>query len=324
MGKYIIKRILLLIPILIGATFLVFAIMEISPGDPALTILGADANEEAIARIHEELGLDRPFIVRYGDFLLNLCKGDLGKSYRNELPVTELIMDRLPNTIILASAAIVLAIVIGLPVGIASAIKQYSLFDNVSMVFTLILAAAPGFWMGLVLIIVFSIKLHWFPSSGMGTGFSDLMVSLFLPALTLCGNTAARIARTTRSSMLEVIHQDYIDTARSKGVKESVVIFKHMLGNALIPIITVVGLQFGFLLGGSVVTESIFSWPGIGRFTIESINARDIPSVLGSVVTLSILFTFVNLIIDVAYAFVDPRIKSQYQSKAKGIKVKGR
>ena len=227
MGKYIIKRILLLIPILIGATFLVFAIMGISPGDPALTILGADANEEAIARIHEELGLDRPFIVRYGDFLLNLCKGDLGKSYRNELPVTELIMDRLPNTIILASAAIVLAIVIGLPVGIASAIKQYSLFDNVSMVFTLILAAAPGFWMGLVLIIVFSIKLHWFPSSGMGTGFSDLMVSLFLPALTLCGNTAARIARTTRSSMLEVIHQDYIDTARSKGVKESVVIFKH-------------------------------------------------------------------------------------------------
>ena len=273
MRKYIIKRILFLIPILIGATFLVFTIMEFSPGDPALTILGTEANEESIARVHEELGLDRPFLVRYGDFMFKLVQGDLGKSYRNEYPVMELIRDRLPNTIILASTAILLAILIGLPVGIASAIKQYSLFDNVSMVFTLILAAAPGFWMGLVLIIVFSINLGWLPSSGMGKGFADLMASLILPALTLCGSTAARVARTTRSSMLEVIHQDYIDTARSKGVKESVVIFKHMLGNALIPIITVVGLQFGFLLGGSVVTESIFSWPGIGRFTIESINA---------------------------------------------------
>ena len=249
--------------------------------------------------------------------MFKLVQGDLGKSYRNEYPVMELIMDRLPNTIILASTAILLAILIGLPVGIASAIKQYSLFDNVSMVFTLILAAAPGFWMGLVLIIVFSINLGWLPSSGMGKGFADLMASLILPALTLCGSTAARVARTTRSSMLEVIHQDYIDTARSKGVKESVVIFKHMLGNALIPIITVVGLQFGFLLGGSVVTESIFSWPGIGRFTIESINAKDIPSVLGSVVMLSILFTLVNLLIDIAYAFVDPRVKSQYQASGK-------
>ena len=317
MRKYIIKRILFLIPILIGATFLVFTIMEFSPGDPALTILGTEANEESIARVHEELGLDRPFLVRYGDFMFKLVQGDLGKSYRNEYPVMELIMDRLPNTIILASTAIVLAILIGLPVGIASAIKQYSLFDNVSMVFTLILAAVPGFWMGLVLIIVFSINLGWLPPSGMGKGFADLMASLILPALTLCGSTAARVARTTRSSMLEVIHQDYIDTARSKGVKESVVIFKHMLGNALIPIITVVGLQFGFLLGGSVVTESIFSWPGIGRFTIESINAKDIPSVLGSVVMLSILFTLVNLLIDIAYAFVDPRVKSQYQASGK-------
>ena len=317
MGKYIIKRVLFLIPILIGATFLVFSIMELSPGDPALTILGAEANDEAIARIHEQLGLDRPFLIRYGDYLLGLLRGDMGISYRNELPVTELIFDRLPNTIILASTAILLAVIIGMPVGIASAIKQYSAFDNVSIVFTLILAAAPGFWMGLVLIIVFSIHLGWFPSSGMGTGAAELLRSLFLPALTLCGNTAARVARTTRSSMLEVIHQDYIDTARSKGVKETVVIFKHMLGNALIPIITVVGLQFGFLLGGSVVTESIFSWPGIGRFTIESINAKDIPSVLGAVVTLSILFTLVNLLIDIAYAFVDPRIRSQYQSRGK-------
>jgi peptide/nickel transport system permease protein len=182
------------------------------------------------------------------------------------------------------------------------------------MVITLIGAASPAFWLGLMLVIVFSLTLGWFPSAGMGSGFAGTAISLVLPAFTLGINTAALVARMTRSSMLEVIRQDYIDTARAKGIKESTITYRHMLKNALIPIITVVGLQFGVLLGGSVMTETVFSWPGVGRFVVEAIKTKDTPSVLGSVVVLCILFTFVNLFVDILYAYVDPRIKSQYKS----------
>jgi peptide/nickel transport system permease protein len=206
------------------------------------------------------------------------------------------------------------AVVVGIPVGIISAKKQYSVFDNVTMVVTLILAASPAFWLGLMLVLLFSLNLGWFPSSGMGSGFGGVIKSLILPAITVGSNTAALVARMTRSSMLEVIRQDYIDTARAKGLKESVITYKHMLKNALIPIITVVGLQFGVLLGGSVMTETVFSWPGVGRFVVEAIKTKDIPSVLGSVVVLCILFSFVNLFVDILYAYVDPRIKSQYKA----------
>jgi len=313
MLKYIIKRFMMVIPVLVGATFLVFTIMEFTPGDPARIILGNNATDSEIYDLRQEMGLDKPFLERYGKFTIGLLHGDMGTSYRNGLSVSKLISARLMNTVILASTAVCLALLIGIPVGIFSAIKQYSLFDNIVMVFSLILAAAPVFWLGLLLVIVFALKLGWFPAAGMATGFPAILTSLALPAFALSGNTMAITARTTRASMLEVVRQDYIDTARSKGLNESEVRVKHMLKNALIPIITAVGLNFGGLLGGSVLTESIFAWPGVGRFVVESISAKDTPAVLGSVVTLAILFTLINLLVDLLYAFVDPRIKSQYQ-----------
>ena len=313
MIRYIIKRLLMLIPVLLGATFLVYFVMDLSPEDPAIIILGADASQEQIEQLHEELGLDDPLIVRYGRFIGDLLHGDLGESYKNKLDVMDQILEKLPNTIILAFSGMVIAVLLGIPVGIISAKWQYSIFDNIAMVFTLILAASPAFWIGLLVVIVFSLNLGLFPSSGMGSGFVGMARSLVLPAFTLGAGTAALVARTTRSSMLEVIRQDYIDTARAKGVKESVITVRHQLKNAMIPIVTAVELQFGVLLGGSVMTESVFSWPGVGRFVVEAIKGKDIPCVLGSVVMLSIMFTIVNLLVDILYAFIDPRIKSQYK-----------
>ena len=315
MLRYILKRFLLVIPVLLGATLLVYTIMEFTPGDPARLILGDEASDEEVMELREEMGLNDPFAVRYVRFVADMLHGDLGISYRNNLEVSEQILQRLKNTMILAGAAVFIAVVIGIPVGIISAIKQYTIFDNLVMMVTLFLAASPVFWMGLMLVIIFALNLGIFPAAGMKSGFPDLLISLLLPAFTLSSNTMATIARTTRSSMLEVVRQDYIDTARSKGLKESTITVRHMLKNALIPIVTMIGLSFGGLLGGSVVTESIFAWPGVGRFVVESINFKDTPSVLASVVMLSVFSTFVNLFVDLLYAFVDPRIKSQYQVK---------
>lgn len=315
MLRYILKRFLLVIPVLLGATLLVYTIMEFTPGDPARLILGDEASDEEVMELREEMGLNDPFAVRYVRFVADMLHGDLGISYRNNLEVSEQILQRLKNTMILAGAAVFIAVVIGIPVGIISAIKQYTIFDNLVMMVTLFLAASPVFWMGLMLVIIFALNLGIFPAAGMKSGFPDLLISLVLPAFTLSSNTMATIARTTRSSMLEVVRQDYIDTARSKGLKESTITVRHMLKNALIPIVTMIGLSFGGLLGRSVVTESIFAWPGVGRFVVESINFKDTPSVLASVVMLSVFSTFVNLFVDLLYAFVDPRIKSQYQVK---------
>lgn len=315
MLRYILKRFLLVIPVLLGATLLVYTIMEFTPSDPARLILGDEASDEEVMELREEMGLNDPFAVRYVRFVADMLHGDLGISYRNNLEVSEQILQRLKNTMILAGAAVFIAVVIGIPVGIISAIKQYTIFDNLVMMVTLFLAASPVFWMGLMLVIIFALNLGIFPAAGMKSGFPDLLISLVLPAFTLSSNTMATIARTTRSSMLEVVRQDYIDTARSKGLKESTITVRHMLKNALIPIVTMIGLSFGGLLGGSVVTESIFAWPGVGRFVVESINFKDTPSVLASVVMLSVFSTFVNLFVDLLYAFVDPRIKSQYQVK---------
>ena len=315
MLRYILKRFLLVIPVLLGATLLVYTIMEFTPGDPARLILGDEASDEEVMELREEMGLNDPFAVRYVRFVADMLHGDLGISYRNNLEVSEQILQRLKNTMILAGAAVFIAVVIGIPVGIISAIKQYTIFDNLVMMVTLFLAASPVFWMGLMLVIIFALNLGIFPAAGMKSGFPDLLISLVLPAFTLSSNTMATIARTTRSSMLEVVRQDYIDTARSKGLKESTITVRHMLKNALIPIVTMIGLSFGGLLGGSVVTESIFAWPGVGRFVVESINFKDTPSVLASVVMLSVFSTFVNLFVDLLDAFVDARIKSQYQVK---------
>lgn len=313
MWKYIIKRLLLMIPILLGVTFIVFFIMNLTPGDPAAIILGDQASAEALAAKRIELGLDKPLLVRYFDFIWGLLHGDLGESYKNQLDVWDQVIDKFPNTAILAVAGIIVALLIGIPVGIISAKKQYSALDNCSMVLSLIGVSMPNFWLGLLLSLLFALKLGWLPSQGMGTGFVGLLRSIILPAITLGTGSAATVVRMTRSSMLEVIRQDYISTARAKGISEKQVTRRHMLKNAMIPIVTAVGLQFGSLLGGAMLTETVFSWPGLGRLMVDSIGSKDIPMVLGATVFLAVMFSIVNLIVDLVYAFIDPRIKSQYR-----------
>ncbi len=315
MLKYIVKRILLLIPVLLGATFIVFTVMDMTPGDPAVSKLGVDATVEQIEALREEMGLNDPFLVRYGRFIWGLLHGDLGTSYKNDLDVMDQIMQRMPYTFLLSFAALLFAIIVGIPAGIISAIRQYTVFDNCTMVLTLIGASAPHFWLGLMGVIVFAVKLDWLPAAYSASG--SLMLGIVLPMLTLGMNSTALVTRMTRSAMLDVINQDYIDTARAKGVSEKTAVFRHMLRNALIPIITVLGLQFGSLLGGAVTTETIFAWPGIGRYIVQSISDKDTPCVLGAVVMLAIIVTVINLLVDIIYAFIDPRIKSQYKSMAR-------
>ncbi len=308
MHKYIIKRLLYLIPVIIGVTFIVFTIMHFTPGDPAQLILGESAPQPAIDKLREDMGLNDPFLIQYFNFLKNAVKGDFGTSYTTKVAVFDEVFSRFPATLKLTIAGMLIAIVIGIPVGIISATKQYSITDNVTMVLALLGVSMPNFWLGLMLILLFSVKLGVLPSGG-DTG----LLSLILPAITLGTSVAAIITRMTRSSMLEVVRQDYIRTARAKGVPEKDVINKHALKNALIPIVTVIGLQFGYLLGGAVLTETVFSWPGIGRLMVEAIRKKDTPIVLASVVFLSITFSVVNLFIDILYAYLDPRIKSQYE-----------
>lgn len=315
MSKYIVRRLLTLIPVIVGVTFIVFFILNLSPGDPAAIILGEQATEEALAMKREELHLNYPLLKRYGRYMWDMLHGDLGLSYKNSISVWDQVIGRFPNTCVLAVAGILVALLIGIPVGIISAKKQYSLIDNVSMVFALIGVAMPNFWFGLLAVIVFSLTLGWLPSQGMGEGLVPLLRSIVLPALTLGTGCAATVTRMTRSSMLEVIRQDYISTARAKGLSEKTVTYRHMLRNALIPIITATGLQFGSLLGGAMLTETIFSWPGLGRLMVDAIKSKDIPLVLGSIIFMATTFSIVNLVVDIIYAFVDPRIKSQYKGK---------
>lgn len=314
MYKFVLKRLLQLIPVIIGVTFIVFFIMNLAPGDPAAIILGDQATAEALAMKREELGLNDPLLIRYFNYMKNLLRGDMGTSYKNNIPVWNQVIDRLPNTAILAVAGIFIALLFGIPIGILSAKKQYSILDNVSMVAALIGVSMPNFWSGLLLVMLFSLKLGWLPSQGMGSGgFIPVLRSIILPSLTLGINSMAMVARMTRSSMLEVIRQDYISTAQAKGLDDHVITTQHMLRNALIPIITAVGLQFGHLLGGAMLAETVFSWPGLGRLMVDSIKSRDIPMVLGCVVFMATMFSIVNLIVDIVYAFVDPRIKSMYK-----------
>ncbi|SHJ99518.1 nickel ABC transporter permease [Paramaledivibacter caminithermalis] len=307
MHKYIFRRLLLLIPVLLGVTFIVFTIMSFTPGDPAQLMLGESAPPEAVEQLRAEMGLDDPFIVQYLRFVGNAIKGDFGRSYTTKREVFSEIFARFPNTLILAAVGVAIAVAIGIPVGIISATRQYSLIDSISMIGALLGVSMPNFWLGLMLILVFSVGLGWLPFAGF-----ESAKSIILPAITLGTGAAAIITRMTRSSMLEVIRQDYIRTARAKGVSEKKVVNKHALKNALIPVITVVGLQFGYLLGGAVLTETVFSWPGVGRLLVEAIRQKDTPTVLASVVFMATTFSFVNLLVDILYAYVDPRIKSQY------------
>jgi len=308
MAKYIFKRILMLIPVVIGVAFLVFFILSLTPGDPIRIILGEEATQEAIDQLTQELGLDQPLVVQFFRYMVRLAQGDLGFSYITRRPVFGEIMNALPHTIELTIWSVTLGLLIAIPVGVISALKQYSLLDNVSMIITLIGAAIPNFWFGLLLMLFFSLQLGILPSSGVGTP-----LHMILPAITLGTTNAAIIARMTRSQMLEVIRQDYIRTAKSKGVKKSKIITKHAFRNASIPIVTVIGLQFGGLLGGAVLTETVFSIPGLGILMVNAIRQMDTPMVLGSIIIFTIIFSVINLIVDILYAFLDPRIKAAYK-----------
>ena len=311
MDRYILNRILMMIPVLLGVSLVVFSMIFIAPGDPARIILGDTASEEAVQELREEMGLNDSFVKQYVRYIKNIViKGDLGTSYITQRSVTAEIADRWPTTMLLAVMSVILGTFIGIPAGIISATRQYSILDNLAMILALIGVSMPNFWQGLMLIIVFSIHLAWLPASGFYGP-----IYWILPVITIGTGTAATITRMTRSSMLEVIRQDYITTARSKGNKESTVIMKHALKNALIPIITVIGLQLGRGLGGAILTESIFSIPGIGKLMVDSIKARNYPVVQGGVLFIAIAFSFINLFVDILYAYADPRIKSQYSRK---------
>ncbi|BEP29800.1 ABC transporter permease [Helicovermis profundi] len=307
MSKYIFRRLLMLLPVMIGVTFLVYFIISLTPGDAASMILGNGATKEAIVELRHDMGLDKPVIIQYAVYVEKLVTGDMGISYSTGKSVASEIGERFPNTFKLTITAIILSVLISIPIGVISATRQYSIFDNFGMIFALVGISMPSFWTGLILIIAFSLNLGWFPSGGMSG-----IKSLILPAFTLAIASTASITRTTRSSMLEVIRQDYINTAKAKGVSRSKVIRKHALKNALIPAITVIGLEFGVLLGGAVLTETVFSWPGIGRLMVESIQRKDTPMVLGCVIVFALAFSLVNLLIDILYAYIDPRIKANY------------
>ena len=308
MLKYILKRLLMAIPVLLGVTFIVFTIMSFTPGDPVQTMLGENYTQEAYDEITEELGLNDPFLVRYVNYVVDLVQGDMGMSYSTKRPVADEIFSRFPATVRLAGAAIFLAVVFGIPLGVISATKQYSVFDSGSMFVALVGVSMPNFWLGIMLILFFAANLGWLPSSG-DKGF----LSLILPAVTLSANSLATITRMTRSSMLETIRMDYIRTARAKGLRQSRVIIHHALRNAMIPVITSVGLQFGFALSGAVLVETVFSWPGIGRLLVDTIKLKDTPVVLGVVVVMAASFTLINLVIDILYACFDPRLRTQYK-----------
>jgi peptide/nickel transport system permease protein/oligopeptide transport system permease protein len=304
MLQYVVKRLLSTIPVLLGISLLLFFMLRMLPGDPAQVLAGQMASPEEVQNIRHQLGLDRPIYVQYGYFLARLARFDLGRSARTQSPVIEEVWARLPNTILLAVMAITLACLFGIPAGIISAVRPYTWMDYLATSTALFGISMPVFWLGLMLIVVFSILLHWLPAGGTGS-----WKHVILPSLTLAAFVVAFITRMTRASMMEALSQDYVTTARSKGLKEQVVIVKHALKNALIPIITVVGLQFGMLLGGAVLTETVFAWPGLGRLIVDSILARDYPVIQGTILIFGLLYILVNLIVDLIYAYVDPRIR---------------
>lgn len=308
MYRYIIKRLLQMIPVILGVSFLIFFIMNLAPGD-VLSFMTQEAslNAEELAELRAYYNLDKPLVVRYFIYMKGLVKGDLGVSYLTKKPVLTSFLQRLPATLKLASSAVLVSLVISIPLGIYSSIKRGSVKDNVSMVVALLGLSIPNFWLGLMLIIVFALKLNWLPSGG-----DSGLLSIILPAITVGTGLTAALTRTTRSSMLDVIRQDYLRTARAKGASEKSVILKHALKNALIPIITVSGIQLAAALGGSALTETVFSWPGVGRLIIDAVNSRDTPMVVGCIIMKTILIGIVLLIVDLLYSFVDPRIKAQY------------
>jgi peptide/nickel transport system permease protein len=311
---YVARRILLALPVLVGVSLLVFGVMRLAPGDPAAIMLGAQATAEDVARLRRDLGLDRPVAVQYLQWMGRVLQGDLGRSIPLGREVLPEVLLRFKATVLLTGGALLIAVALGLAAGIVSATRQYSWLDKLSMAIAVTGVSLPVFWTGIMLILVFALSLRWFPSAGMvspygGGGGADLLWHLALPAVTLGTASAAAVARLTRSSVLEIIRQDYVRAARAKGLTERAVIARHVLKNALNPILTVVGVQVGYLLGGAILTETVFSWPGLGSMMVRAIQARDYPLVQGGVLLIATTFVLVNLIVDLLYAVFDPRIR---------------
>ena len=304
MLSYLARRLLAALITLIGVSMVVFLLMHLLPGDPARLIAGLNAPEEEVIRLRSQLGLDQPLLVQYGRFLGHLLRGDLGTSIRSSAPVLKEIAGRMPWTILLAFISTAIAVAVGIPAGVIAARWHNKLPDYLVSLVTLFGISMPVYWLGLMLIILFAVQLHWLPAGG-----NEGPTSVILPALTLAAFSVALIARMTRSSMLEVLGQDYLRTARAKGLKERVVIVRHALKNAFIPVVTVIGLQLGILLSGAVLTETIFGWPGIGLLLVDSIFARDYPVVQGVVMMFAVIFTLLNILVDLTYAYLDPRIR---------------
>ncbi len=310
MWRYVLKRILVTIPVLLCVTFLIFTMMHFTDGDPARLILGDSASEEEVMALRSEMGLDRPFLQQYLIYMRNLLHGNLGTSYTTQLPVSQEIIARLPVTIRLSVLSCLFAVAVGIPAGIISAVRQYTILDNVITVLALIGITMPNFWLALLLVLFFSVKLGILPASGLYGPLYYIM-----PVLSISAASLATITRMTRSSMLEVIRSDYIRTARAKGLSEREVIFKHALKNALIPIITIIGIQFAGGLSGAVVNEQVFAIPGLGKMMVDAIKNRNYPLVEGGVLVIALMCSIVNLCVDLMYAIADPRIKAQYERK---------
>ena len=304
MLRYVLTKLLLAVPLLLGVSFAIFVIGLVTPGDPVVAMLGERAPAEEVGRLRAALGLDLPWYLQYVHFVANALQGDLGISYRSKQPVAQEVFGRLPATAELATAALLFAVALGLSMGIVSAVKRNSPLDRAAMLLAMVGSSMPVFWSGLLLILLFALTLGWLPASGRGTP-----AHLILPAVALGASAAALIARITRSSMLESLGQDYVRTARAKGLNDRAVLLRHAFRNALIPVATVVGLQIGALLAGAVLTETVFAWPGIGRLTVQAIEQRDFPVVRGTVLLVATIFTVINLLLDVLFVQLDPRIK---------------
>jgi peptide/nickel transport system permease protein len=304
MHRYLIRRLLLTIPVLLGVATLVFSLIHFIPGDPAQAMLGEGAAPDEVAQLRARLGLDRPLLVQYGSFLQGLARGDLGVSLRNDQPVLQQILERMPATAELAFASMAVAVLIAVPLGIIAAVWRGTVVDHGAMTLSLVGISVPNFWLGPLLAIVFAVELGWLPVGGRGT-----LAHLVLPAVTLGAALAAILARMTRASLLEELREPYVLAARAKGVSRARAILHHAFRNSLIPIVTILGLQFGVVLTGAVITETIFAWPGIGRLLIQSISFRDYPTVQGCVLLIAITYVGVNLLTDLTYGFLDPRIR---------------
>jgi peptide/nickel transport system permease protein len=313
-SRFLVRRLLLLVPVLMGVSVIVFLVLHLAPGDPAEIMLGSQATQADRMRLRADLGLDDPLYVQYARWMGHVVQGDLGRSLWMRRPVLGEVLTRLKATLLLTATALVISSVGGVALGVLSATRPNSLLDRTSAVASLFGASMPVFWLGIVLMVIFSLNLGWLPASGMyapygGGDLADLAKHLVLPAVTLAAASITIVARLTRAAMLEVLGQDFIRTARAKGLVERSVVVRHALKNALVPIVTVIGVQAGYLLGGAVLTETVFAWPGVGTLMVQGILARDIPLVQGCVLVVALTFVLVNLTVDLLYAVLDPRIR---------------